>query len=51
MNSQFNYATFVELFLKLDDEYTSTAPSQCSAADLTEKIAEPGIDNPISPPA
>ena len=51
MNSQFNYATFVELFLKTDDEHAPSALSQCPAADLTEKIAEPGLDNPISPPA
>ncbi|MDZ7804547.1 hypothetical protein [Thiohalophilus sp.] len=51
MNSQFNYATFVELFLKSDDEPAPPAFSPCPAIDRIETIAEPGTDNPVSPPA
>ncbi|MFO8024444.1 hypothetical protein [Thiohalophilus sp.] len=50
MNSHFNYATFVELFLN-DDEHAPTALSQYPAAELAEEIAEAGVDKPISPPA
>ncbi len=51
MNSQFNYATFVELFLKPDDEHAPGVLSQDPVTDRVEKITEHGSDTPISPPA
>lgn len=51
MNSQFNYATFVELFLKPDDEHAPVVLSQDPATDRVEKIAGHGSQPPSSPPA
>jgi len=56
MNSQFNYSTFVELFLKLDEGQVPSALSQCPVPDIPEKISEPTRKlsrtyNPVSPPA
>jgi len=50
MNSQFNYATFVELFLKSDEGPEPYAVSQSvpPAATATEPVT---VDNALSPPA
>lgn len=48
MNSQFNYATFVELFLKSDEDHEPYGVSQSVPPAATEPVA---ADNVLSPPA
>lgn len=48
MNSQFNYATFVELFLKSDEGPETYGISQSVPPAATEPVA---VDNVLSPPA
>ncbi|TDY02516.1 hypothetical protein EDC23_0891 [Thiohalophilus thiocyanatoxydans] len=48
MNSQFNYATFVELFLKSDQTAESYVVNQFEPPATTEPVA---TDNVVSPPA
>jgi len=48
MNSQFNYATFVELFLKIDQDFEPCAVSQSVPPAATEPVT---VDKVLSPPA
>jgi len=51
MNSQFNYSTFIEMFLQSDDEHEPYGVAQSVAPQQPQSLEAAQDDGSVSPPS